>query len=378
MSGPLPTVRALLLLALLCAGCRSGPGMGSRPPAGAQGKASVSGGGNGGAPGIAWHWEAPTPASVGMPAADDRDVAFTYGHQHLVVLDADGRARWDAARLGLRDVAPRFTADLVLAATDDGLAAFRRSDGGVVWDTALQGRANTPVVAAGLAVTSTWEGDLVGVDLVAGKVAWRIALGGSAIGPPAGDGTTVVATWEEEHRQGGGAVAVDAPTGRRRWAAPLPPGGIGGPAVTPDGTVVVVAGDVAAHGLVLGTGQERWRTPLEGAGSPEVPPVAVGPDKVLTAHRLGGLDLLDTATGQRTWQVRTDGAAVRGGPVVGPGGTFAFPLDDGRMLLAGPQRDVELRQAPSRISGLAAGPGGLLLAATRGGTVNSIQATPRW
>jgi outer membrane protein assembly factor BamB len=109
-----------------------------------------------------------------------------------------------------------------------------------------------------------------------------------------------------------------------------------------------------------------------------VPPVAVGKDAVLVAHRLGGLDLLDTATGQRTWQVRTDGAAVRGGPVVGPTGTFALPLDDGRLLVAGPGRETEFRRSPARISGLAVGPGGFLIAASRNGAVNDAQGTPRW
>ena len=247
-----------------------------------------------------------------------------------------------------------------------------------VWDTTLQARANTPVVGGRTAVTSTWEGDLVGIDLSAGRVAWKVALGGSAIGPPATDGATAVVTWQEEHGQAGGAVAVDIASGHRRWAVPLPPGGISAPAVTPGAAAVVVAGDLAAHALAVDTGQERWRTPLEGAGSPEVPPAVVGGDQVLTAHRLGGLDLLDARTGARSWQVRTDGAAVRGGPIVGPRGSFAFPLDDGRMVMAGPHRETEFRQAPSRISGLVTGPGGLLVAATRGAALNSIQATPVW
>lgn len=378
MTEPWPTVRAIALVALLCAGCRSGSGAGSGSATADPKKGPVAGAGSAASSGVAWHWDAPPPASVGMPAADDRTVAFTYGSQHLVVLDGSGAVRWDVARLGVRDVAPLLTPDLVVAATDDGVAAFRRSDGAKVWDTPLQARANSPVLAGGLAVTTTWEGDLVGLDLTAGKLVWKTRLGGASFGPPATDGTTAVATWAEEHGLSAGAVAVDAAAGRRRWAVALPAGGTGAPAVTPDGTVVVVAGDVAAHGLALGTGQERWRTPLDGAGSPEVPPAVVGADKVLTAHRLGGLDLLDTATGKRAWQVGTDGAAVRGGPVVGPDGSFAFPLDDGRLLLAGPERPVEFRQAPGRISGLARGPGGLLVAATRGGTANSVQATARW
>jgi outer membrane protein assembly factor BamB len=365
----------VVLLTLVLAGCRAGTG-------GGAGAASVPSEGRGaGAPtveGVAWAWEAPPNASTGMPAADGREVAFTYGHQYLVVLDAGGRERWQAARLGLRDVAPRLGADLVVAATDDGMAAFRRADGSTAWDTPLAARANTPVIAGRVAVTSTWEGQLVGLALADGKVAWTTPLPGGAIAPPAGDGTTVVAAWQREDQRAAGVVAVDATTGRVRWSVPLEPGGLGGPTVTPDGTVVLVAGDLAAHALDLRDGKERWRTPLRGAGSPEVPPVAVDAGSVLVAHRMGGLDLLDLATGERQWQVDMDGIMVRGGPVVGPEGSFAFPLDDGRMVLAGPGRETEARQAPARISGLAVGPDGVLVAATRGSAVNTVAATPLW
>ena len=365
------TALGLALLVTLGPGCGSGGG--DRPATSRPG-ASVTG-----VPqGLAWEWTAPSGASAGMPAADQREVAFTYGHQHLVVLDAKGRERWQAARLGLRDVAPRLTADLVLAATDDGVAAFRRSDGAKAWDTPLAARANTPVVTGRLAVTSTWEGQLVGLHLADGKVAWTTALPGGAIAPPAGDGTTAVAVWQRDDHRAAGVVAVDGATGRTRWAVPVETGGVGGATVTPDGAVVLVAGDVAAPALSLADGKERWRTPLAGAGSPEVPPLVVDARTVLVAHRLGGLDLLESATGRRLWQVDVDGVALRGGPVVGPDGTFAFPLDDATLLLAGPQREPELVPAPGRISGVATGPDGLLVAATRGAPVNAVAATPRW
>jgi outer membrane protein assembly factor BamB len=363
---------ALVLALVLLTGCRSA-GDQTEPAAAPPGPATPAD-----ADRVAWVWDAPAPASTGMPAADERDVAFTYGHQHLVLLDGKGRERWQAERLGLRDVAPRLTAELVLAAADDGLVAFRRTDGAKVWDSALAARANTPVVVGGLAVTSTWEGQMVGLQLADGRVAWRLALPGGSVGAPATDGTAVAVTWQRDDQTAAGAVAVDAATGRRRWGVALEPGGVGGPAVTPDGAVVMVAGDLAAHALALADGKERWRTPLRGAGSPEVPPAVVDARSVLVAHRLGGLDLLDTATGRRTWQESNDGAAVRGGPVVGPAGSYAFPLDDGRLVLAGPGRPTEVRQAPGRISGVVAGPGGLLVAATRGAAVNSVQATPYW
>jgi len=141
----------------------------------------------------------------------------------------------------------------------------------------------------------------------------------------------------------------------------------------------MVAGDLAAHALALTGGQERWRTPVDGAGSPEVPPLAVDDRSVLVAHRLGGLDLLDAGTGSRSWRVATDGAAVRGGPAVGPAGSYAFPLDDGRVLLAGPNRRTELLQPPDgRVSGVATGPGGLLVSTTREAVVNRVEAGTAW
>ena len=368
------TASLLAVLALLFTGCSSGSTSAGTPPAPDVSSEPTREADDG----IAWDWMAPPGASVGMPVADDREVAFTHGHQHLVLLDADGRELWQAARLGLRDVAPRLTGELVLTATEDGMAAFRRADGSKAWDTPLGARANTPVIAGRVAVTSTWEGHLVGVGLADGKVLWKTQLPGGAIAPPTGDGSTVVVVWQREDQRAAGAVAVDGATGRSRWTTSLEPGGVGGPTATPDGAVVVVAGDIAAHSLALADGKERWRTPLPAAGSPEVPPAVVDDRSVLVAHRLGGLDLLDLATGRRQWQVDAEGAAVRGGPVVGPKGGFAFPLDDGRLLLAGTGRETEFRQAPGRISGLAAGPGGLLVAATRGAAVNAVAATPNW
>lgn len=372
-------IRALILAlaTALMAACGSGqPPPGAAPAAGPT--ADVPGSAGATPEGVAWNWAAPPPASTGMPAADDREVAFTWGHEHLVLLDADGRVRWDVVRLGLRDVAPRLTADLVLAATDDGVAAFRRADGSRAWDSVLAVRANTPVVVGRLAVTSTWEGQVVGLDLADGRVAWKSPIPGGAVAPPASDGSAVAVTWQRDDRSAAGVLAVDGATGRRLWAVPVEPGGVGGPAVTPDGAVVFVGGDLFAHALAMVDGKERWRTELQGAGSPEVPPVPAGTGAVLVAHRLGGLDLLDTASGRRLWQLSTDGIAVRGGPVVGPEGSFAFPLDDGRLVLAGPTRETETRQAPNRISGLVAGPRRLLVAGTRGATVNTVTATEDW
>ena len=384
MTRPISYARILCLMVLLVgSACRSGTAS-SPPGVGPAARADTGGstaqpGGDARREGDGWVWTAPPPAWIGMPAADDREITFTYGHQHLVVLDAEGRRLWQADRLGLRDVAPRLGTDVVVAATDDGLAAFSRAGGTPLWDTPVKGRANTPVIAGGLAVTTTWEGAAVAVNLKDGKVVWTVPLPGPSLGPPATDGITVVLTWDRADRRSGGAVAMESATGRQRWAVALPGGGISAPALTAGGLAVTVAGDLAAHALDMTTGEERWRTPVEGAGSPEVPPLAVDARSVLVAHRLGGLDLLDVASGRRSWRVSTDGAAVRGGPVVGPAGSYAFPLDDGRVLLAGPQRETELVRPPAgRVGGLAVGPGGWLVGSQREAAINTVEAGPLW
>jgi outer membrane protein assembly factor BamB len=320
-----------------------------------------------------------------MPAADADGVAAAYGHLRLVLLGLDGTVRWELERVGLRDVAPALTPDLVVAATEEGVMAVERTTGRVRWDTRVDERANTPVVVGGRAVASTWEGSLLAFDLDDGREAWRTALPGPAIAPAATDGTTVVVTWESISGVAAGAVAVEGGDGGQRWSVALEPGGVSGPAIValPGGgdggsgtsVVVLVAGDIAAHGLELGDGSERWRTATKGRGSPEVPPLALDDGEVLVAHRLAGLLLVDAADGGFRWGSSNQGVAVRGGPAgPGPDGPFAFPIDDGRLVLAGPESEPTTLDWPGRVSGVARAPDGLLIVATREARANHLIA----
>lgn len=327
----------------------------------------------------AWKWSPPPPASVGMPAADGDDIAIT-SDQRLVMLDRAGALRWEAPRPGLRPVAPAFSADLVLAATGEGLAAFDRRSGRPRWEAKLGERTNTPVVVAGTAVVTTWEGSLVGIDLGDGRLRWQAKLGGEALGPAAAAGSVVVATFA--NTAGSGAVAVDAASGRQRWKVALPKGGTSAPAVVAvpgaGEVVVMAAGDLAAHGLSLEDGSERWRRELEGAGSPEVPPLALPGGKVLVAHRLGGMAMLDARDGVEEWTAQSDQAAVKAGPAgPGPNGWYALPLWDGSLLLA--QEDYsDVRQPPGLITGVARGPANLLLDGISEGKENGLEAIGGW
>ncbi|HWC12431.1 MAG TPA: PQQ-binding-like beta-propeller repeat protein, partial [Acidimicrobiales bacterium] len=130
-----------------------------------------------------WRWVAPPPSYVGMPGADGDGVAVTFGHSHVTLLDPAGRARWTFDGRGLRDVAPRLTADAVLVPTEDGLLAIDRATGALRWQARTGERTNTPVVAGDRAVATTWEGSLVAFDLASGRVAWRAPLPGVAHGP---------------------------------------------------------------------------------------------------------------------------------------------------------------------------------------------------
>lgn len=372
------TARVLAALsALVIAACSSGGGRRSGSPATAKTESSLV---------TKWRWVAPQPSYVGMPGADDNGVAATFGHSHVVLLDRSGVVRWSVDRLQLRDVAPLLTNDAILVASEDGLVSFDRANGAVRWAATVGERANSPVVSGSRAVVSTWEGSLFGIDLASGKVDWRTPLPGPSLGPAAGVGGTgtVVASWEGDNGNGAGVVALDAATGRQRWSAPLEPGGVSAPgvvAVAGGGppVVVVVAGDIAAHGLAADSGAERWRADLEGAGSPEVAPLDAGGGSALVAHRLGGMALLDAASGRSRWQVSSDGAVIRGGPAgPGPGGRFALPLDDGRLLLAGPGRPTTITDPPGRISGVAAGPGRTLLVGLREATDNDLTASTGW
>jgi outer membrane protein assembly factor BamB len=329
----------------------------------------------------AWWWTAPPPGSAGMPAADGDGIALTTGHEQLFLLDGAGAVRWHADRVGLRDVAPALTSDAVLAATDDGLASYDRATGKRRWEASLGERANTPVIVPGKAVVTTWEGSLVAFDLADGSVRWRTKLGGDALGPAAtvaAGGGVVVASFDSGAKAG--VVAVDAGSGRVRWNVPVPAGAVSAPAVVPAANMVVlVAADVAAHGLSLDDGSERWRQPTEGAGSPEVPPLAAPGGDVLVGHRLGGMALLDARTGSERWRASSRTVAVRGSPAgPGPNGWFVLPLHDGTVLFAGPDRSVEQKEPPGLVTGVAAGPGGALLIGTGQGDENGLLAVTGW
>jgi len=337
---------------------------------------------------VRWRWRPPPPASVGMPAADSDGVVVTFSHVFVVSLAPDGTERWRARRLGVREESPLLTPELAIVPADDGVVAFERATGRVRWDARLGGNveapdpddaASTPVLAGGSVVTCLSGGALVALDAGSGGVQWRAPLAGRADGPPVTNGRTVVATWDPEHGEDAGIAAFDAAGGARRWIASLRGGAVSAPALvdTDDGHTLAVAvdHDLAAKAFDIDDGRRVWATAVGGAGSPEVPPLALGHGRTLVADRVGGLTLLD-ARGHRRWSTRVPAAAVQGGPV-GPmaGGVYALPLYDGKVLLAGPGHATAVFEAPGGlVSGVAVGPGGTLLVSSAQGRDNQLLA----
>lgn len=322
----------------------------------------------------AWRWDAPAPASVGMPATDDEGVVASYGHHALVHLDPDGELVWDVEIDELRDVAPLLLDNAVVVATEEGLVAVNRTDGAERWSAPTPDRANTPVLAGERIVTTTWDGDLAAFEAGDGRPAWSMRLPGSILGPPASTDEVAVTTWDGG--DGAGLVAVDVVTGVERWRVELPSGAVSAPTVTTGDQPVVmaVARDLAVHAFDLRTGEVTFVVPTAGgAGSPEVPPLALPDGRVLVADRLTGFVLLD-GEGQEEWRQEGVGAAVRGGPA-GPdrAGRFALPVDRGEVLIAGPDHDLALIDPEGRVPGVAVAPGGEgFVVATREAEVNSL------
>jgi outer membrane protein assembly factor BamB len=356
-------VRLVVIVSLLTSACAAGPTL--HPAVGVQ-------------LAFAWEWVAPSPSYVGMPAADDRAVAATFGHHGVVLLTPAGAVLWQVTHDRLRDVAPALGIDIVVAAAEGGVVAFDRTTGAERWVASLGNeRPTAPVLTPDLVVVLTWEGHAVAFGRADGRERWRAALPGGAMATPVVDASTLVAMWQPvSHDGAAGVVGLDLRTGATKWAQPIEPGGVGGPALAGDGgrgLVVLVGGDLRAHAFDIADGTVRWVADTAGgAGSPEVPPVAEGSD-VIVADRLTGLTRLAATDGTRRWAVAGPGVVERGGPVALPSGRVALPIDAGGLLVTAGGHTPRLYSSDGRVSGLAR-TRDLLVVATREGDRNAISA----
>ena len=214
---------------------------------------------------------------------------------------------------------------LTLAQTAPGIAPLRTSP--TEKFTINSGfRDWSPAVLVGTTIiggNSSNRGGLVAIDAVAGKLKWAFRPTGTASGnpfvatAPAVSGGLVIAP------MGNTLMAVTIATGREAWRGPATAQSA---AVAVDGGMAFVLGeDANFHALDAATGREKWAVPFPRSGSCGSVPVARGGSVYISRNvvvRAGDanrsaeyrrrLVALDASTGQERWQYPASSAGTAG------------------------------------------------------------------
>lgn len=163
-------------------------------------------------------------------------------------------------------------------------------------------------VVVGDALVLAAGGSLHAVSARDGAALWRHESDGTAMRPPAAGGGLVL--WGTAAAEGPGRlVALEAATGRERWAAPLAAGFTAGGVAVHGGRAFTAA---PAGALDLATGRLLWSTPEAGIGSPGV---SASGDRVWvatldSASDTGGLAAFDAADGRPLWRASLGAGAA--------------------------------------------------------------------
>ncbi len=160
------------------------------------------------------------------------------------------RAPLEARPLGVAAVGER-----VVAAVQDGLAAFDAATGLPAWRVPLDGRPTAPVAFGRLVAAGTSASTLVAVDPVTGTVAWTLDAGGPITGCPAPSGGLLVAATRQRD-----VLAVTA-EGQIRWRTTVS-GRVTARTAIAGGVVYIAALDGRLTGLDLETGRTRLMAAL--------------------------------------------------------------------------------------------------------------------
>ncbi|WP_018332087.1 PQQ-binding-like beta-propeller repeat protein [Actinomycetospora chiangmaiensis] len=309
----------------------------------------------------ALRWRAATGSAVkGTPAFHGDTVIAVAVSGDTVGLDlADGTERWrvpspDPLRL-FAFADPVVVRGTVVVGDVCHLRAHDATTGALCWerrdlsDYQSIAAVAAPVLAGDVLVVGTWPWPptLIGLDPATGRTVWPAAAsGGSAIGTPLHDGGVL-------YFAGLGFLGTtDAATGAPGWRRPLRlPWNPASPVATDRGIAVIDAG----HEVLLldrATGDELWRTRVEGdapfalSSYQRTPhPLFAGPalfgERLLVPGLDGGLHVLDAATGAILRRVEL-GVPVAAPPVVAGGLVLLVRTDGGVLALdAGTLREAD-------------------------------------
>jgi outer membrane protein assembly factor BamB len=229
-----------------------------------------------------WTVDFPGRGAVVTPPVVSDGVAYAASIENRVAAFrlSDGAVLWDQRRphqgeftiTGQSGLAVHGAA--VIAGFSDGrLIAFDKADGATRWSVDLSGGARefidvdtTPLVIGDVIVAGCYSVGLFGLDAATGKVLWRV--GGEGYGTPAAlEGTLYVP------QSKGRLLAVDAATGAVRWATRLSTGSPATPAVSRK-YLLVATGDAL---LIIDRGSGRTLVRLrDERGFSATPEVAWG------------------------------------------------------------------------------------------------------
>jgi outer membrane protein assembly factor BamB len=259
------------------------------------------------------------------------DNLLIVGDQDLFALDIrDGSIVWRAAPQGAIDIGrlrPVTWNELVFAGSSNGYVfAVEISTGQVRWSRQLglssqYGVFTSPVVDGTLYVTTVDfdiasngepQGGVAAIDALTGEVVWNreIPHHVDPTGPTATISPVVASSVVVAGSRDGPLYAFDRATGAVRWKhAPLPTHATNPAAIRDIHWLASCSGKVyfgtSSSTLVAAvdpeTGSELWRTAPSTASAE---PVWCDNEVVIVMRPLGGIEVLDAATGSKRWELR--------------------------------------------------------------------------
>lgn len=270
---------------------------------------------------------------------------------------ATGQDRWRFVADASITASAAVTGDLVYFQSDAGTVyAVRIADGTLAWKRATGTDlpfmnykpgvdfwdywASSPLYADGRIYIGGGDGVVRALDARTGAVIWTYATHGRVRATPATDGRRIfVGSFD------GAMYALDRADGKLAWSfqtlgnTEFKIGAIQSSAAVADGLVVFGSRDYRLYALDAATGKPAWIAPHKGSwaiGSPAV----VGGKACVGSSDLKIVQCVDLRTGQEVWRTSLNGAAFASPAVAGDalfigtfGGTlYQLNLADGKIV----------------------------------------------
>lgn len=272
---------------------------------------------------VAWRY-APQPSYFDRAVLGDGALFVLDRKGPVHAIDAaTGKPRWVGKQRLVCDrvFGLTFTASepggLVVAGCDQGIYAFRASDGEQRWFTAVAAGVAGPAVAKGLAIAGGADGNVYGFDLQTGAIRWRQdyledrpddppgfrgvdARFGEPARPCAAatDGEMVALSIFDQCR----TLAFDAASGKRLWDFRTQGWMYGQPAIGPL-FVYVGSQDDHLYAIDKQIGRQQWQV---ATGSRNEAMAALQDRFVYCGCCDGTLRAVDAAVGREAWSVPID------------------------------------------------------------------------